>query len=243
MQSNVVQVEAPIRRRQWDTVELLGARGQRIERPPGDVSGDVLAKLREELLHDAVTEYDGRLLTAHVDALPFELTPAARAAFDVWDRDERRHHDGFRLALTALFDDIEPELARCAGRRADFEPLAEFFEDEFTLMLLGAYDELCTVRGYRKNLPLYDTLGPAFGRYVRHVIADEAWHYSLFLDVLRREHAHRRADAPAWLTRLRAAEAIPYSATFVFDHDDKELYSDDIGAAAQRILLRQFANP
>ena len=199
-----------------------------------------MARLRAELLHDAVTEFDGRLLTEYVDRLPFELTPAARAAFDVWDNDERHHHQGFRLTLEALYDDVEPELARFAERQADFGPLNEFFDEEFTLLLLGAYDELCTVRGYRKNLPLYDELGPAFGRYVRHVIADEAWHYSLFLRVLHEEHAHRRDETATLLERIRAAEATPYAATFVLDHDDKELYSDEIGAAAERILMRQF---
>ena len=238
MQLSATEELIPTRRRTWDAEELLGARGERIRRP----SDEVLARLRDELLHDAVTEFDGRLLTEHVESLPYELSPAARAAFEIWDGDERRHHLGFRLTLDALYDDVEPEIERFAERRADFGPLKEFFGEEFTLLLLGAYDELCTVRGYRKNLPLYDELGPEFGRYVRHVIADEAWHYSLFLGVLRREHSHRRDETAAWLERIRAAEATPYAATFVLDHDDKELYSDEIGAAAERILMRQFGH-
>lgn len=238
MTLQTARLPIPTSRRTWDAAELLGARGERIQSPPADVR----ARLRTELLHDAVTEFDGRLLTDHVDALPFELTPTAQVAFEAWDRDERRHHQGFCLVLRALFDDVGDEIDAFGARRADFGPLAEFFEEEFTLVLLGAYDELCTVRGYRKNLPLYDRLGPAFGRYLRHVIADEAWHYSLFLGVLRREHAHRSAEVPRWLERIRRAEATPYGATFVLDHDDKELYSDEIGAAAERILMRQFGS-
>lgn len=224
------------RRRPWAPEELLGAAGSRLERPPADA----LARLRPLLLDDMQTEFDGRFLMRHLGDLPFELSPAARRAFGEWNADEKRHYRGFRITLEALFDDLDAELAALGTRAPDFAPFTEVFGEEFSLLLLGAYDELCTVRAYRGNLPLYDTLGPAFGDYVRRVITDEARHYSLFLGVLRTEHAHRRADALAWIERIRGLEGTPYAATFVLDHDDSDLYSDAICDQAVRILVRQF---
>ncbi|MEL6905763.1 MAG: hypothetical protein AAFP22_10175, partial [Planctomycetota bacterium] len=147
---------------------------------------------------------------------------------------------GFRTALEVLFDDAERDFEALQRRAPDFGPLASVFEDEFRLLLLGAYDELCTVRGYRGNLDLYDRLGVPFGDFVRRVIADEARHYSLFLGVLRERYAARRAEAPAIIAEIRALEGTPYAQTFVLDHDDAELYTGAVCDQAARILHRQF---
>lgn len=224
-------------RRPWSPEALLGPAAERIERP----SDDELAELRPVLVHDMETEYDGRFLMAHVRGLPIDLTPPARAAFAEWAADEERHHRGFRAALERLFGDgVEPEIAGLVRRVPDFEPLAELFEDEFLILLLGAYDELCTVRAYRANLPLYDRLGAAFGRFLRRVIADEARHYALFLGALRERHSHRRGEAADAITRVRALEGTPYAQTFFLDHDDGDLFDDAVCDDAARVLRRHL---
>ena len=73
-------------------------------------------------------------------------------------------------------------------RRADFGPIAHLFRDEFTILCLGAYDELATVRAYRANLPKYEKLGPEFRERsdeieaarceptdVHNYVADDVW--------------------------------------------------------------------
>lgn len=202
----------------------------------------VLAGLRPILREDFFSEYDGRFLTAHLGELPYALTPEARFAFALWDRDERHHCEGFRATLASLYDDFDAREARAVLRRTpDFEPLAELFENEHALLLLAAYDELCTVRAYRRLLPRYRPLGARFVRWVRGVIADEAWHYALFLGALRARHAHRADEAPARIARIRAAEGTPYAATFLLDHDDGDLFSAEVCDQAARIVLRQLA--
>jgi len=224
-------------RRSWSPRDLLGPGAARVERP----SDAALAELRPILVHDMETEYDGRFLMAHVRGLPIELTPPARAAFAEWASDEERHFEGFRAALERLFGEgVEREVAALGRRVPDFEPLAEVFEDEFLILLLGAYDELCTVRAYRANLPLYDRLGPAFGRFLRRVIADEARHYALFLGALRERHTRRRGEAADAIDRVRALEGTPYAQTFFLDHDDGELFDDHVCDDAARVLRRHL---
>lgn len=230
-----------IRLHPWSLEDALGE-GEEIEVldgwSPADTEG-----LRALLMDDWLTEFDGRHLEHYVAGLAIETSPEFRHAMDLWARDEERHHAGFGLALTRLFgpdfDRASTGSSALASRRANFGPLEEFFREEFTILLLGAYDELCTVRGYRANLAIYDGLGARFGHFVRRVIADEAWHYRLFLGVLGHRHRHRLGEAPEWIERIRRAESVSYGKTFVLDHDDKELYNTTLCDQAQRALTRQ----
>ena len=161
------------------------------------------AGARRLVVDDMTTEYDARFLSSHLRGLGLELSEAFLGVEESWAEDEERHFRGFRSVVQAGWDD---DCSWLAERAADFAPLAHLFEDEFSILCLFAYDELATVRGYTRNLPAYDRLGPEFGSYVRAVIADEAWHYARFFDVCVNVHAHRLEDAPAAIARVRAAE-------------------------------------
>lgn len=221
--------------RSWSVDELLAAGGA-LRCPAG-----LARRARVSLWDDLTSEYDARLLSAHVHALPIAYTPEFRAAEAAWARDEELHHRAMRRAYAELFGFGDDERERLGARRADFAPIAQLFGDELAILVLYAYDELATVRAYAANLPLYDRLGPAMGRIARHVVADEAWHYSLFLGVLRTRHAHRLREAAALVRRVRAAEGTPYAATFVFDHDGDPIWCEGFCDEAARLLVRQLA--
>jgi len=226
---------APVKPRPWSVDEVLHGL-EDLDTPRVD-----RAAARTTLWDDVTSEYDATLLSAHLHALPIELSERFLAAEHVWAEDERLHHAGFLRIYAALF---EPERgAELAERRADFGPLAHLFEDELAILVLCAYDELTTVRAFAANLSRYDALGVPVGRYVRRVIADEAWHYSVFLDVLRQEHAERLPEARAILDQVLAAEGTPYACTFVLDHDGDEVWSnnDEIYAGAKRSLLAHLS--
>lgn len=221
---------SPGARRDWRGVPESAR--QHLERLPARSRAEVRGVLREDL----TSEYDARFLSAHLRSLPFPLTPAFRRAEAVWAVDEERHYRACRAVVEHCFD-FDPAIL--TERRPDFGPLAHLFEDEFSILCLAAYDELATVRAYRANLPRYALLGPALVRWVRGVIADEAWHYARFLEVAVTEHRHRLAGSRAVVQRIRASERVPYAATFVLDHDDP-VFTEEMFDGAAAVLCRQL---
>ncbi|MCP3917577.1 MAG: hypothetical protein GY711_18690 [bacterium] len=229
--SGTVLAPVPSARREWDDLArsvvpfVAGLdEGQR-------------SALRPILIEDVASEYDARFLTDYLYSLDLEYTAAFRTVEAAWAVDEERHYRKFRDVVCAGWGD---DCAWLADREPDFRPLEHLFEDEFSILVLCAYDELATVRAYRANLEQYDRLGPELSVWVRAVIADEAWHYSRFLDVIRREHAHRLGEGTEAIRRVRETEGVAYAATFVLDHDDA-VFTDEIFDHAARIVARQLA--
>ena len=209
----------------------LEARARLAEVPP-DVESRIAASLRD----DMVTEYDARFLVDYIDSLNLSLGSSFRKTLRNWYRDEVRHFSSFRCVVENCLEERELALD---SREPDFSLVEHLFEGEFEILCLLAYDELATLRGYRGNLPLYDTLGQGLGRHVRRVIADEAGHYADFRALLVGHHSHRLPEVPDVVRRIRETEGTPYRATFVLDHDDP-VYGDHIFDDAARILVSQM---
>ncbi len=220
----------------WDGLE------QAVEVHFRGLDGATRARLRELLWVDLSSEYDARFLSDYVHGLGLPLSRAFLDMERAWAAEEDLHYRVARRVRERLFGWTEGERRAFEERRPDFGALAHLFADEFAITCLIAYDELCTVHGYRANLSLYDRLGPDFGRFLRRVIADEALHYKRALDVLAAGHRHRAAELPALLARIRAAETVPYRNTFVMDHDE-DIYTPAVCARAARTLLAHFPAP
>lgn len=197
----------------------------------------VNTRIEEILFEDVASEYDARFLAAHLRGLACEFSPEFRSAVADWERDEELH---YRAVLQVYLRDFDPARAvfeRLAGRRPDFAPLGGLFTDEFSIAVLFAYDELCTVQAYTKNLPHYDAHDPELGERIRGIISDEGRHYAAFLRVARRRRRGAR-ELAAVLARIRDTAGTPYAATFVLDHDDRELFDEAVHERAVRVLRR-----
>lgn len=201
------------------------------------------ADVDETLRADLVSEYDARFLVAHLQRLPIDFSAPFQAALASWNTDEELHCRGFAHVVAAVHErrscDVLDEL-QAREQAVDFEPLAELFEDEFSIACLFAYDEIATVRAYRANAPHYELLGGELVRFTRQVTADEGAHCGNFLDVVRREHGHRRHDVERVVERIRGTEGLEYRNTFVLDHDDN-VWSEAIFDDAARLVLRHAA--
>ncbi|RMH03377.1 MAG: hypothetical protein D6702_06090 [Planctomycetota bacterium] len=197
-------------------------------------------RLRELLWWDMTSEYDARFLSEYLEGLGLELSDEFLRIHRLWEAEEEAHYRVARRVREALFGWTAEERRAFAARRPDFSPLAHLFADEFSIAVLIAYDELCTVQGYRANLPLYELLGPDYAAFVRRTIADEALHYRRALELIRTRHRHRLSELPALLARIRAAESVPYGNTFVMDHEE-EVYTEAVAERAARVLLDQAA--
>jgi hypothetical protein len=221
---------APGARREW--IELPAS----VEPHFARLDDAARAALQPVLWDDVVSEYDARFFSAHLRTLDWPLSERFWEVEAEWARDEERHFTQFARVTERLFPFDRAVLEK---RCPDFGPLEELFGDEFAILCLGAYDELVTVQAYRKNLVYYDSLGLEMGRYARSVIADEAWHYARFLEILRSEHAQEMARAPEVVARIRRCEGISYAATFVLDHDDR-VFTKEMYDGAVRVLLAQL---
>jgi hypothetical protein len=125
------------------------------------------------------------------------------------------------------------------ARQADFSRLEPWFGGEFAFLCLAAYDEWVTVRSYSAGLVWYDALGPAFGRWMRGVIADEARHYCQFPSLAKSGHPGRLREVPDLMRALGGVEGEPYRSTFLLDHDDpifREEWFDQARCVLQRHL-------
>ena len=213
-----------------------------VRRRTASMSEDERAWFHELLYPDLFSEYDARFLSAYVRTLPIELSAEFRECERAWGSDEALHYKGFRVAYGAVFDrngdDLDAEMAtRESG--ADFEALADLFEDEFSIACLLAYDELATVRAYRANREGYARLGPEMKELVRQVTADEGRHYRNFFNLVRTKHSDRLGDVDATIARIRDREGVSYRNTFVLDHDD-DVWSEELFDESAAVLRRHL---
>lgn len=192
---------------------------------------------KEVLYFDMVSEYDGRLYVAYLQSLPIVYSPEFGDVTKVWADDEDNHFRGFKILNETVFGLTDADMQEVYARKPNFEPMEHLFRDEFTLLALSAYDELCTVRGYTADMPLYRQFGPDFTRFMQLVIADEAWHFSKFLHLIKRYHQDRIGDIEAVMEEVRTAEALPYQNTFVLDHKE-EVFTPDVLDSAARLLIK-----
>ncbi len=201
-----------------------------------DLPASELEKLEPILREDVLSEYDARFLSAYLHGKGLPFTSRFRLAEERWREDEERHYHHTAEVYRELYG-LDPELL--ADRRARFEPLEELFDDELSILVLLAYDELATVGAYQANLEAYGRLGPAYREWVRALVADEAWHYAMFLAVLRDAHGDRLDQAEESLERVIAYEGTPYGATFVLDHDDP-VFTPGLLERTARLLRRHL---
>ncbi|RXH38132.1 hypothetical protein XH99_01800 [Bradyrhizobium nanningense] len=169
----------------------------------------------------------------------------AAAFFNAWAIDEERHTDGFIRILELVADGSEPDLrARLETRSHDFGPVFEHLKDEFSLMVMIAFDEMCTCRAYAAEKPFYDALGNnTFHHWLREVIADEAVHSMNAVNLIRARYHDRISQVGKIIDNLiRAATTLRYSGTFVLDYFG-EVYSKELLAESRLAVMRNIAKP
>lgn len=196
-------------------------------------------KIKQILYHDMVSEYDARLFSEYVHQSNLVLSQEFKNVDGLWQIDEDNHYKGFKIINKAIFGLTTEDIKQIHARVANFEPLSHLFTDELPMMLTVAYDELCTVRAYKKDLPIYDDMGDQVGNFVRRVIADEGWHYSKFLRLIKRYHQNRIDEAVTLVDVVRASEGIPYKQTFVLDHTE-DVFTEDLFDESAYILKKHL---
>ncbi|MGY4567960.1 MULTISPECIES: hypothetical protein [Bradyrhizobium] len=199
----------------------------------------------DKLWPDLYTEYDARYLKQELAIRNLVVTDEAAAFLNAWAIDEERHTDGFIRIIELVANDSEKDLReRLDVRPHDFGPIIEHLKDEFSLMVMIAFDEMCTCRAYAAEKPFYDGLGnKTFHLWLREVIADEAVHSMNAVNVIRARYRDRIGQVGPILDNLiRASDNLRYCGTFVLDYFGT-VYSKELLANSRLATMRNIAKP
>ena len=188
-------------------------------------SDERIEELRDYFWFDLCAEYDAAHLHDYLAAHENRFSPEFRRYEQVWWRDEMNHANGFRRLYSMLYGESDVAMdARLADRRPDFSVLEAdgFFDDEFRLTLLFAYDELATTRAYHLDFELYREMGhPRFLAWIKATTRDESFHMQNAIALVRLLHRDRVAEIPAHVDDFVRYDlgGHRYRATFLFDHE------------------------
>lgn len=206
-----------IRQKNWDAVETLVGLKQPVKIPVGRKK-----EFWRELWNDLCSEYDSAHFYRYLTGLGIEFSPEFIKVLDRWKSDEENHARGFGKLIEICFEKNEDWIHRhLAKRSSDFSSLSWFFEDEFRLCLLLAYDELATTLSYQLDKPFYRAIGGQhLERWIDLIKADEAAHFINVLRVIKSNHRHRIGEGRAILEKSLKMdlEKKSYDGTFVLDH-------------------------
>jgi hypothetical protein len=192
------------------------------------VNPGVDPKYQDFFMADLVSEYDSVNLYHHLHPQRGTFSPYFVQYLDFWFADERNHADGFFELNRLLFDSSEEDLInQLKVRIGNFENLEEILASEFNLLLMFAYDEYVSVKTYKKDT-FYSEFGhPAFNRWIKNLIADEAIHFGNAIKILKNTHASELSQAENVLRSIVKFEENAYQNTFLFDHDGPHFLLDD----------------
>ncbi|MCP3392148.1 hypothetical protein NLM27_25520 [Bradyrhizobium sp. CCGB12] len=200
---------------------------------------------RNKLWPELYTEYDARHLKQELFKRNLIASSEAEAFFGAWSADEERHTDSFIQIMELVAGESERDLRdRLEARSHDFSAIDEYLEDEFSLLVMIAFDEMCTCRAYAADREFYAGLGTNFLRWLREVVADEAVHSINAVNVIRTRHCDRIPEAGTILDNLigGVGEDPEYTGTFVLDYFDKN-YTKKMFANCRATVLRNVAKP
>jgi hypothetical protein len=152
-----------------------------------------LHKRWHKLWIDLYTEYNARHLEKELFIRNLIATEDGAAFFRAWAVDEERHTEGFIQIMELVAGGSVKHLwERLNDRLPNFSAVDEYLRDEFSLLAVIAFDEMCTCHAYRADKEFYAGLGDnRFHRWLRELIADEAAHSTNAVNVIRASYSNR----------------------------------------------------
>ncbi|WP_456651349.1 MULTISPECIES: hypothetical protein [unclassified Bradyrhizobium] len=116
-------------------------------------------------------------------------------------------------------------------------------KDKFSLIVMIAFDEMCTCRAYAADREFYAGLGSSFLRCQREVVADEAVHSMNAVNVLRARYCERIPEIGEILDSIILSVGDPdYIGTFVLDYFGGN-YTKQMFVNSRAAVLRNVAKP
>ncbi|MBB4189037.1 hypothetical protein GGE07_005717 [Sinorhizobium terangae] len=224
----------------WSSLDVLGPDGSA---PVGKWT-ELAEERRPYFEHDMSSEYDSIHLLNYLKSQGMLLSDGFKTLHEAWLRDEQNHYAGLREIYHRLYDTPREEIDRkIKGRIPDFRPIAHLIQDEFSLLVAVAFDEITSARAYAYDRDTYTALGgEPFLTWVKYAGRDEGVHARNALELLKYAHGHRlnelaeRVDA---ICQYELAGDLHYHGTFLFDHDTDD-FSKELFVESGRTLCSFF---
>jgi hypothetical protein len=206
-----------LRMARWHSATVL----QGLTKEDVCLSGEEVANRKEFLWNAMLTEYDAKNLARYLTTRGIEFSPEFLSFKRAWSRDEWNHYLGFRRIYSTLYGESEEEIAeKLEMDSGDFEPIAEFLDDEFKVCLVLAYDEVATFKSYLAEFPFYTALDMRVFRWFQRVTRDELNHFLNCMEIIRCKHFTRASEIARTIELFIKwdIKRHPYVRTFVLDH-------------------------
>lgn len=209
-----------------------------------DAPEQVAENFERLLSRDVFSEADAQFLYDWL--LERGVSPAFRAMLDCWLEDELKHYQALRRCYHALAGVSYGEMDREATLRAkkrNIEPIADLLVDEFSILLLLAYDEIGSTYSYRRDLAeFYGYFGREIAKVGQHLVRDEGQHFSNAAELILSLYPDRLKDVSATLARFdqrekQLARTGSYHGTFFLDHAQEQArFPKDFNAITMQVI-------
>jgi hypothetical protein len=201
--------------------------------------------MHDLLWSDMESEYDAENFCQHLRQSGLSFTPEFQEFEQIWRRDELNHYIGFRQIYSQLYHNSAEEIDRSmAARQPDFAPLQEFLQDEFSICVIVAYDEIATTRSYCQDFRLYKSFGSKpIANWIKYVTKDEGLHYDNALCLIGQHHSHRLPEITGLVERLiefNLEENHQYKSTFLLNHEQSEYFTPDFLHQCGDLICQRF---
>lgn len=209
------------------------------------VTDQLLDQAHDVIWGDLCSEYDAEHFCQYLRQRNISFTSDFNVFERIWRRDELNHYTGFRQIYSLLYDKNPEEIDQeMAIRKPDFTAIQGFVQDEFSICVLIAYDELATTRSYTQDFGLYKSFGPrSLANWIKYVTRDEGLHYDNALQVIAQRHKHRLSELNQLVSHLveyNVEENHQYNATFVLNHEQSQYFTPDFLHKCGDILCKRF---
>lgn len=223
----------------WDSLSLLNGLG----RANINLSDAELNKHIELLKYDMKTEFDSVNFDKHINCLKSQgltFSPEFLIFKEIWQLDEWNHYIGYRKIYSMCTSQSEESLHSFVSNcEVDFSLVGEFFQDEFMICLVLAYDEIFTTRSCQMDFESFKSFGnTTFLTWIKKVARDEIFHFFNIIEIIRRRHSHRIQEASNILEKLIEWDLLeqPYKGTFVLDHDSDRFTFKSLNECKNTVL-------
>ncbi|WP_338830715.1 hypothetical protein [Bradyrhizobium sp. 27S5] len=141
-------------RRNWNPDELFHGLTMLTAEP------SVVRARWDKLWPDLYTEYDATHQRQELQVRNLDITDDAEAFFQAGRPTKNVTPMDSSASLNLSLTDPKTRYARYRDTRShDFDPIGAHLNDEFSLMVMIAFDEMCTCPAYAAEKSFYDGLG------------------------------------------------------------------------------------
>ncbi len=196
------------------------------------------------LSRDVFSEADAQFLYDWL--LERGVSPAFRQMLDHWLEDELKHYQSLRRCYRALsgvtYAEMDQE-AEARAKKRNIEPIADLLVDEFSILLMLAYDEIGSTYSYRRDLAeFYCHFGREIAKVGQHLVRDEGQHFSNAAELILTLYPERLKDVSATLAKFdvrekQLARTGSYHGTFFLDHAQEQArFPTDFNAVTMQVI-------